>query len=102
MFKKISIVDVKALIKAFSDMDCGKKDIVEFLSKIFEIKQHERFQMEGYETPENFPSCCKNHEGIFNIGLEYLAKFPNGCEAHKKLNTAKWFNKENSIFNFAI
>lgn len=66
-----------------------------FFKKAFGIKP-----LDGYEKPINkktkkeFPLCCEFHEGVLKNITDHYNTFPNCCEAHKKLNSANWFKKE--------
>ena len=94
MYGNMNIINVEALLSAFEAVNCGKVHVAQISSKDFEIKQKLTRPLDGYEVPEGFPNCCESHKQIFKIGVERFAAFPNCCEGHKKLNTAKWFKKE--------
>lgn len=94
----MNIINVEAVLNAFEAVSCGKVYVAQISSKDFEIQQEETQPLEGYQAPEGFPNCCESHKQIFKIGIERFAAFPNCCAGHKKLNTAKWFKKENYFY----
>lgn len=47
---------------------------------------------EGYKMDENFPNCCEWHRQEFNIVQDWFNKFPDCCDACKRI-----FEKENLV-----
>lgn len=95
MLGEMNIINAKAFLNALEAVNCGESDIAHISSEDFEIKQSSTKPLEGYKAPVGFPNCCENHQQIFQIGLDRFNAFPNCCERHRKLNSAKWFKKEN-------
>ncbi len=91
----MNIINVEAFLNAFEAVNCGEAHVAQISSKDFEIKQSLTQPLDGFEAPKGFPNCCENHKRIFQIGVERFASFPDCCEGHRKLNSAKWFKKEN-------
>lgn len=95
----INIINSEALRKQVSNDKCGWPLIVPLRDEDVEFGFMDIPAPIGFVPPRNkdtgkeLPYCCEGHMQIFNVVQEFYDKFPNCCEHHKKLNTAKWFNK---------
>lgn len=89
----MNIINPEAFLRVFEAVKCG--NVVQISSKDFEIRQNNTHPLKDFQAPEGFPNCCDNHKQIFQIGVERFSAFPDCCKEHKKLNSAKWFKKEN-------
>ena len=104
MYNKLEIINPEAVVKAVSDFDCGKSNIIGITTKDINIPQSEIKPLSGYEPPVNketgakYPFCCENHYNFWQMAKNYYEKFPNCCEWHKKLLTANWFDKKNYAY----
>ena len=91
---EMNVINPKAFIQAFEDMQCGKVHVAQLSSKDFEIKHEDTQPLHEYSAPEGFPNCCNYHKELLKIGIEIYNAFPNCCEGHKKLIGQSWFKKE--------
>jgi hypothetical protein len=89
----IRITDPENYLKEMSKVNTGK--IASVSAEYFELLFEDIQPLEGYKKPnKDFPNC-EYHKGVLNNAQEYLDKFPNCCERHKKLNSETWFDKNN-------
>lgn len=92
------VTNPEVLIKAFEDVQCGRKYAAQISSKDFALLQYETQPLKGYQAPKNFPLCCNSHKSILKQAVNRFEAFPNCCEHHKKLNTAEWFKKSDYAY----
>lgn len=72
----------------------GPGPITGFLTRDeFQIPYYDTIKIDGITLPEKFPKGMKFFEAVKKIAKDYIKKFPNCCESHKKLIGNKWFKK---------
>ncbi|MBL7821272.1 MAG: hypothetical protein JNL65_11715 [Saprospiraceae bacterium] len=64
-----------------------------FSRKDFQVLYGDVRQIEGIELPDNFPEGEKFFKDLYRIAEEFIIKFPDCCEHHKKLTGNLWFKK---------
>lgn len=92
---QLNIINPDAFIKAIGDLGCKNVFAAPISSSDFEIPWSATKPIEGFEFPKDFPGCCPSHKAIYATTKDYIDRFPDCCALHRKLLTAKWFDKSN-------
>lgn len=87
------IINPTAFERAKACVAAGRFGTIE--STDFELLPFSVQPIEGYAEPPGFPEkCCVFHQKVYGYAVDAQSKFPNCCEDHKNLITAKWFQPE--------
>ena len=98
-YRNLIVHDHQQFFEAINSI-CAEKPFATINRSAFEIPQGDIPKPKGFrlnvnkETGKKYPNCCKYHKGVLDEATKWFEKFPNCCEHHKKLNSAKWFRKE--------
>ena len=80
--------------KRLKEVMSGPGPITGFLTRDeSQIPYYDTIKIDGITLPEKFPKGMKFFEAVKKIAKDYIKKFPNCCESHKKLIGNKWFKK---------
>lgn len=80
-----------AFLAAMKQVECGEFGQID--ADAFGWLPSEIQPIEGFEPGKHFYHCKNCHERFILMGQEILNKFPNCCDAHRKLKNQSWFKK---------